>query len=316
MSSAHRSGIAVAVMSSKGGVGKTTISLGLAETIACETQSSVLLIDADPQGSVTAMMDLQVEAPTGDRITLASLLSTVLNQSAAEDAEHLIASFAGAGGSDIDGAESLDILPVGASLIELERHLTRSGREADLARGISRLLDVLRRAYDLIVVDCSPGLYLSTECWIQSCDFQLAPIKADKISLSALDLVFDFRRTQKSGPLSKWLGTVVNCYQGNEAERAILSKVNGFQDLQMFRTIVPATLAFQRLAINHGDLRSYHAKYPGASGEALRQLSKELLTRLAARSSVNKTAVAQSSERILPELAGRANSLRRWNISR
>ena len=114
MASAPRSGIAVAVMSSKGGVGKSTLSLGLSETIACETQSRVLLIDADPQGSVTAMLDLQDDAPIGDRITLASLLSTVLNQSAAQDAEHLIASFAGSGGSDIDGAESLDILPVGA----------------------------------------------------------------------------------------------------------------------------------------------------------------------------------------------------------
>ena len=280
MYSAHPFGKAIAVMTSKGGVGKTTISLGLAETITCETQSRVLLIDADPQGSVTAMMDLHDDAPIGDRITLTSLLSTVLNQSAGEDAEHLIASFAGSGGSDIDGTESLDILPGGASLIKLERQLTRSGCEADLACGIGRLLDLLRRAYDLIVVDCSPGLYLSTECWIQSCDYQLAPIKADKFSLPALDLVFDFRRTQKSGPLSKWLGIVVNCYQGNEAERAILSKVNGFQDLQIFRTIVPATLAFQRLAINHGDLRSYHAKYPGASGESLRQLSKELLTRI------------------------------------
>lgn len=287
MTSAKKSGIAVAVMSSKGGVGKTTISLGLAETIACEMRSKVLLIDADPQGSVTGMMDLGGGTPKTERVTLVSLLSAHLIPREDVSLEDLLESFVGAGGSDVDGAERLDILPVGANLIELERHLTRSGREADAVCAANHILALLRRAYDLIIIDCSPGLYLSTESWLLACDFQLAPIKVDKISLGALDLVLDFRRTHKGRSISKWLGIVINCYQGNEAEKQMLAKVRAFRDLLMFSTIVPATLAFQRLTINHGDRRSYHAKYPGASGEALRQLSRDLVERLSIRSAVD-----------------------------
>jgi len=84
--------------------------------------------------------------------------------------------------------------------------------------------------------------------------------------------VLDFRRAHASETLSSWLGIIANNYQGNDAEEAILGKLRTFTDLKTFSTIVPVPLALQRLAINHGDRRSYHAKYPGASGDSLRQM--------------------------------------------
>lgn len=275
-----RSGQAIAVMSSKGGVGKTTLSLGLAETLACAGVPSILLVDADPQGSVTGMMDLENDAPSRDRATLAGLLEAALEPQNAAMLEKRVAALAGSGGSDVDDAERVDILPVGSGLIALERRLTRENREAELGRAVGILLDAARETYDVIIVDCAPGLYLTTESWLRLCDFQVAPIKADKISLTALDLVFDFRRNGHHERLSKWLGIVVNGYQDNEHERTLLQKIRLFHDLQMFESIVPATLALQRVSIKHGDKRSYHAKYPGASGAALRQLGSELLQRI------------------------------------
>jgi chromosome partitioning protein len=281
-------GKAIAVMSSKGGVGKTTISLGLAETIASESATSILLIDADPQGSITSMMDMEADTPVDERATLVSMLLAALDTSDACMLDHIVASLVGVGGSDIDGAERLDILPVGRGLIELERGLTRSGHESHLAQAVGRCLDVARKRYDLILVDCSPGLYLSTECWLRLCDFQLSPIKADKISLGALDLLFDFRRSNKDVQLAHWLGVVINSYQNNETERAVLESIRTFNDLRLFDTIVPSTLAFQRMTIKSGDSRSYHAKYPGASGEALRRLSAELAMRIRSTSHRSK----------------------------
>ena len=275
-----RSGTAIAVMSSKGGVGKTTISLGLAETIATGGSSRILLVDADPQGSITSMMSMEDERPFRSHLDLASLMAVAAEGDGATSIRRSIASFIGAGGSDVDGAEALDILPVGSGLIELERNMTRSGREAELGQAAGELLRALRENYDIILVDCSPGLYLATESWIKFCDFQLAPIKADKISLGALDLLFDFRRNNGASPLAKWLGIVINCFQSTEAEARLVERVKSFGDLQAFETIIPATLAFQRVNIKQGDKRSYHAKYPGASGVALRQLSKELYQRI------------------------------------
>ncbi len=287
MTNTGRTGQAIAVMSSKGGVGKTTISLGLAETLACRGAARILLVDADPQGSITGMLELENDSPARERVTLASLLSAalerpgepILSRNAAF--EPLVTSLIGIGGSDVDDAESLDILPVGSGLIELERQFTRRGREAELIDAVGSLLGALRKSYDLILVDCSPGLYLSTESWLCSCDFQIAPIKADRISLTALDLVFDFRRARKHDRISKWLGVVVNCFHNNEEERALLEKIRTFNDLLIFDTVVPASLALQRVSIKQGFKRSYRAKYPGAAGDALTRLGTELLQRTA-----------------------------------
>lgn len=276
-----RFGQAIAVMSSKGGVGKTTLSLGLAETLACAGVPSILLVDADPQGSLTGMMDRENEAPTQDRATLFSLLEAALEQPNADMLDKRVAALVRSGGSDVDDAEGVDILPVGSGLIALERRLTRENREAELAQALGMFLEAARKIYDFIIVDCAPGLYLTTESWLRLCDFQVAPIKADKISLTALDLVFDFRRDGRHERMSRWLGIVVSGYQDNEDERKLLQKIRSFNDLRMFETIVPATLALQRVSIKHGDKRSYHAKYPGASGTALRQLASELLKRVA-----------------------------------
>ncbi len=95
-------------------------------------------------------------------------------------------------------------------------------------------------------------------------------------------------RTITTGPFS---GIELTAETAAQAEKAILGKVSTFRDLHMFQTIVPATLAFQRLAINHDDRRSYYAKYPGVSGQALRQLSKELLVRMTALSAASQAAI-------------------------
>ena len=46
----------IAVMNTKGGVGKSTLVLALAETIATWHGKNVLVIDSDAQASISAML--------------------------------------------------------------------------------------------------------------------------------------------------------------------------------------------------------------------------------------------------------------------
>ena len=46
----------IAVMNTKGGVGKSTLVLGLAETLSAKFGKNVLIIDSDAQASVSLML--------------------------------------------------------------------------------------------------------------------------------------------------------------------------------------------------------------------------------------------------------------------
>lgn len=57
----------IAISNLKGGVGKTTVSINLAGYFA--RSSSVLLVDADPQGSISAWQSLRVKNNPEDQLT-------------------------------------------------------------------------------------------------------------------------------------------------------------------------------------------------------------------------------------------------------
>ena len=76
----------ITVMNAKGGVGKSTLVLALAETLATVQRKRVLVIDADAQASVSHMLVLQPQleaAQSGGRTIVDYLIDVVLKESTA-----------------------------------------------------------------------------------------------------------------------------------------------------------------------------------------------------------------------------------------
>ena len=185
----------IAVMNTKGGVGKSTIVLTVAETLSVFHGKNVLVIDSDAQASVSAMLmstvslrKLQAEG----RTIVDYLVSAVLKDVPSEWTEFVVG-----GVSDVDDARSVYVMPSDMQLTLLEREVSKESVHGRLRTSIGGLLSRARIVFDVVLIDCPPGLSVLTESWLREADFHITPTKPDYVSVCGLDV---FRRFRQLNP--------------------------------------------------------------------------------------------------------------------
>ena len=181
---------AIAVVNGKGGTGKTSITANLGGLVA-DSGRRVLLVDLDPQGNLA--VDLGY---TGD------------------DGRGLLASVAT--GQPLqplcDVRPRLDVLSGGAALEDLAAvALSRAGRgQQPLTRAYRDLLAGVAADYDLVVVDCPPGLRVLQEMALAGARWVLIPTRSDEASLDGMSLVADrFSAARADNPDLQLLGVLL-----------------------------------------------------------------------------------------------------------
>ena len=160
----------IAIANQKGGVGKTTTCASLGVGLAKEGKR-VLLIDSDPQGSLSISLGFT------ELDKLPYTLSTAMMQ-AIEDQPITVAE------GVLHHEEKVDLLPANIELAGLEVSLINTMSREKI---LKQCLEPLKRDYDYILIDCMPSLGMLTINALAAADSVLVPAQPQFLSAKGLE---------------------------------------------------------------------------------------------------------------------------------
>ena len=184
-------GKVISIINMKGGVGKTTLSIGIADYLA-EIGKKILLIDADPQFNATQAMIDCYKNEDKDYESEENFYSTeVLPQEKTiyrlfKPQTDMMHSYNTPAADDliVNLKENLDILCGDLNLV-----LVNKVSDHTFVRRIRNFIEDnhLRDKYDYVIIDCPPTLTIYTDSALMASDYYLIPNRIDRYSIVGID---------------------------------------------------------------------------------------------------------------------------------
>ncbi len=277
----------------KGGVGKTTTAVAVAEILAQEDRKQVLLVDLDPQtnATVTVISEEQWAERDKDGRTIAQLFADKLNprEQPKFDVESAIVRRV----STInDGIARLDLLPSSIRLIDLQDSIPMIALGGNFT---ANPLEILKNAlepiidrYDYVIIDCPPSLGTVTKNGLRISTGYVIPTIPDIVSTWGIYQIVEnlerfSRELNRSLPA---LGIIATKVQSNNLHRRIIEdlrarrlghfgEAGGLAQPPLFQSTIPQTVAVARGADVEADIRTFKGKY-GNAYDDLRRLTQEI----------------------------------------
>jgi chromosome partitioning protein len=159
------------VSNQKGGVGKTTTAVSLGGLLA-EQGHRVLLLDLDPQGSMTSYFRLN---PDGMEHSVYSLFEARANDNDIQRLELLLQD---------TGVSGLSLMPASTAMATLDRQL---GARAGMGLVIKQALSRLQSQFDYVLMDCPPMLGVLMVNALAACEQLLIPVQTEFLALKGLE---------------------------------------------------------------------------------------------------------------------------------
>lgn len=234
----------ISVINLKGGVGKTTTTVGLAQILSVEFNKKILVVDLDAQTNATTMLigEEKWMEVNKQKQTIAQLFYEGVYPRSEKifDINRAILK----GVSNIDEVKLVDMLPSSLDLIDIQEEVIKAPRGIfSVIRPVDLLdksLRKIKQKYDYILIDCTPNLGVITRNGLKVSDVYIIPTVPDVLSTYGIPQIIS-RVNKFSKELEKEikpLGIVITKYREQSAlHKRTVKELRKERDCRVFETI-------------------------------------------------------------------------------
>ena len=234
----------ISVINLKGGVGKTTTTVGLAQILSVEFNKKILVVDLDAQTNATTMLigEEKWMEVNKQKQTIAQLFYEGVYPRSEKifDINRAILK----GVSNIDEVKLVDMLPSSLDLIDIQEEVIKAPRGIfSVIRPVDLLdksLRKIKQKYDCILIDCPPNLGVITRNGLKVSDVYIIPTVPDVLSTYGIPQIIS-RVNKFSKELEKEikpLGIVITKYREQSAlHKRTVKELRKERDCRVFETI-------------------------------------------------------------------------------
>lgn len=260
---AKKKATVISVANQKGGTAKTTTCENLGIGLATEGKD-VLLVDVDPQGSLTIALGNQM--PDELEPTLSDMMERIIRDEPILPCEGVL-----------KHPEGVDLMPGNIALSGLEASLVNVMSRETILR---QYLDTLKDRYDYILLDGSPSLGMLTINMLAASDSVIVPVQAQYLSAKGLEQLLTTvgKVKRQINPKLRIEGVLLTMVDGRTnyaKEISELIRDTYGKKIKVYDTEIPRSIRAAEISAEGKSIYRHDPK--GKVAAAYRALTKEVL---------------------------------------